>query len=151
MAISLFRKLASITQSGDYDPAVFKAPTVTTLLSGSGTYTTPAAVKYLKIKMVGGGAGGPGGGPSAGTASQGTSSTFGAILIAANAGGSNTINSPAVAIVSQIGKGGGSGGYCNITLNGVWVVGGAGGATQLGGHGQGGGGSEQSTPPLVTA
>lgn len=37
------------------------APTQTKYLSGSGTYTVPANVKWLKVRMVGGGGGGAGG------------------------------------------------------------------------------------------
>lgn len=38
----------------------FTAPTVQKFTSGSGTYTTPAGVKYIRVRLVGG-AGGPGG------------------------------------------------------------------------------------------
>jgi hypothetical protein len=53
-------------------------PQVTTLLSGTGTYTTPAGATWLAVEMVGGGGGGTG--VSYGT--SGTASTFGAGLTA---------------------------------------------------------------------
>ena len=31
-----------------------RKPTITTLLSGSGTYTVPAGINYLRVRMVGG-------------------------------------------------------------------------------------------------
>ena len=34
----------------------FTAPTVQKFTSGTGTYTTPANVKYIRVRMVGGGA-----------------------------------------------------------------------------------------------
>lgn len=66
----------------------FKAPTMQTFTSGSGTYTTPSGVKYLRVRMVAGGAGGGGGG-SAGDndGSSGNNSTFGTSLLTAGAGG----------------------------------------------------------------
>lgn len=42
------------------------APTTRTFLSGSGTYTTPAAVKWIKVFQVGAGGGGAGGGTGSG-------------------------------------------------------------------------------------
>src|SRR5262249_5791248 len=39
-----------------------QAPTIQTFTSGSGTYTTPSGVLYLKLRMIGGGSGGAGSG-----------------------------------------------------------------------------------------
>ena len=92
--------------------------------AASGTYTTPANVRYLKIKMSGAGGGGAGGGTSGGPGGNGAnggSTTFGSSLITcnggdgANAGGNKggnggtvTINSPGNAIVAISGGGGGT-------------------------------------------
>lgn len=63
------------------------APTVTTYTSGSGTYTTPAGVKFLVVEMVGGGGGGAGSGAGAGNGSNGGNTTFGtATAYGGNAG-----------------------------------------------------------------
>lgn len=128
------------------------SPTVQRFTSGSGTYTTPANVKYIKVTLVGGGAGGggaagSGGSPTSGTA--GSNSTFGSSLLTANggalgptggtsaggSGGSVTINSPAVAVISAIG---GAGAAANIGLANGFAPGGNGGASMLGGEGKGG-------------
>lgn len=122
-----------------------KTPTIQRLTSGSGTYTTPAGVKYLKIKMVGGGGGGSGSGNSSGSGTAGGSTTFGTSLlactgggvgsagnIAATTGGTATINSPAIAIVSLSG-GSGAGGDSVAQGDG-----GIGGASPFGGQGPGG-------------
>ena len=96
------------------------APTVQTFLSGSGTYTTPANVRYLRVQAVGGGAGGNGGGIVAGASgAAGANTTFGTSLITAGgapingapgsdypgAGGTGTINSPAYGNVVNGGAG----------------------------------------------
>lgn len=97
------------------------SPTIQRFTSGSGTYTTPINVKYIKVKMVGGG----GGAAGTGTAGQvaggaGGTTTFGTSLLTANggagglntapnnggAGGAVTINSPAVSLVAIIGGAG---------------------------------------------
>lgn len=65
----------------------FTKPTHQVFTSGSGTYTTPAGVKYIRIRMVGGGGGGAGGGTSAGAGGTGGNTTFGASLLTANGGG----------------------------------------------------------------
>lgn len=74
--------------------ATFTAPTVQKFTSGSGTYTTPAGVKYIRVIAAGGGGGGAGGGTFAGggggSGSNGGNTTFGSSLIAANAGGAGS-------------------------------------------------------------
>ena len=52
-------------------------PTIQTFTSGSGTYTTPAGVKYIAIQMVGGGGGGGG---SSSNSTGGTGGTGGSTL-----------------------------------------------------------------------
>src|SRR5690606_16060059 len=62
-----------------------KAPTITRLTSGSGTYVTPSGVRYLRVRMVGGGAGGNGSGTSnsGGQGAAGGDTTFGTSLLIA--------------------------------------------------------------------
>ena len=63
-------------------------PTIQKFTSGSGTYTTPTGVKYIKVNMVGAGGGGGGGGTVATitTGSDGGNTTFGTTLLVANGG-----------------------------------------------------------------
>ena len=66
----------------------FSAVTRQTFTSGSGTYTTPANVLYLKIRMVGGGGGGGGGGSSGnGSGGNGGTTTFNSINANGGTGG----------------------------------------------------------------
>lgn len=99
----------------------FTAPTMQVFTSGSGTYTTPANVVRLKVRMIGGGGGGSGSGTaSGGTGTAGGSSTFGSSLLTAvggsggafqnatnGTGGTTTINSPAYGFGITGGNGGG--------------------------------------------
>lgn len=97
-----------------------KALTIQKFTSGSGTYTTPANVLYLKARMVAGGGGGGGSGLTGGTGGTGGNSTFGTSLLTANggsggaynaqgaSGGSPTVNSPAISILDIAGNNGGS-------------------------------------------
>lgn len=80
-------------------------PTIQRFTSGSGTYTKPAGVTYIRVRMIGAGAGGY----SSANANQGADggdSTFGSSLLTAGggkstpSGGTNTINSPAIIIVN---------------------------------------------------
>lgn len=67
---------------------LYVAPTRTTLTSGSGTYNTPTNCKYIKVRMVGGGAGGAGGfGTGTGTGGNGGSTTFGSLTANGGTGG----------------------------------------------------------------
>lgn len=91
------------------------SPTVQKFTTGSGTYTTPANVRYIKVKLVGGGGGGAGSGTaSGGGGGGGGNTTFGSSLLqgsggngagalsggvsAGGAGGSYTLNSPAIGL-----------------------------------------------------
>lgn len=56
------------------------APTLTRLTTGSGTYTPPAGVLYLKIKACAGGGGGGGNGNTATAGSDGGDTTLGSII-----------------------------------------------------------------------
>lgn len=90
-----------------------KAPIVTKYLSGSGTHTVQNGVKYLRVRMVGGGGGGGGSGSGGGTGSTGGNTTFGTTLLVANGGVGGTDGGT--------GHGGGVGG--SFSLGGVEGVG----------------------------
>lgn len=95
-------------------------PTVTKLLSGSGTYTTPLGVTRLEIEMVGGGGGGGGSGTTttAGVGGNGGNTTFGTSFISANGGSGGSISG---------GSGGGGGSAsCGTLSTCVAIPGGAG-------------------------
>lgn len=120
-------------------------PTVQKFLSGSGTYTKPANVAYIKVKMSAGGGGGGGGGGTtggSGSAGNGGNSTFGSSLLVANGGqGGKPANSGASGGSASLGVGpigvaisGGSGGGSSQGP----VGGGAGGVNPFGGTGGGG-------------
>jgi len=69
------------------DKTSFTAPSVQKFTSGSGTYTTPAGVKRIRVRMVGGGGGGAGGGSTYGAGGNGGDTTFGSSLLVAGGGG----------------------------------------------------------------
>lgn len=81
---------------------VATAPTIQTFTSGSGTYTTPAGVRYILVELIGGGGGGGGG-------------TSGAGQISVSSGGSaggycrKLITSPAATYAYAVGAGGNGG------------------------------------------
>lgn len=72
----------------------FVQPTIQKFTSGSGTYTTPANVSYIKVRMVGGGGGGGGsstwGANDGGAGGTGGNTTFGTSLLVANGGTGNS-------------------------------------------------------------
>lgn len=128
------------------------APTVQTFGAGSGTYTTPVGVTYIKVRVVGSGGGGSGTGSGAGGGSAGNASTFGVALLTANGagapggtqggtGGTATISAPAYGTIITGGSGTGYTLYQNPSggVNTVYSAGGAGGGSCMGGGGGGGG------------
>lgn len=128
---------AILTQTGDGTNSAkpswraFKSPTVQKFTSGSGTYTTPAGVKYIRVRMVGGGAGGSGGGSGAGAGTGGNDSTFGSSFLTATGGAPSA---------SGTQKGGTGGAATVVGLDAISIPGGSGsGAEQevgaCGGHG----------------
>lgn len=136
--------------------SAFTPPTIQKFDSGSGTYTTPANVKYIRVRMVGGGGGGNGSStasaPSGGT--DGGQSTFGTSLLVANggllggwnsgpvAGGGGSISAPAIgSILPGCSTHGGSN-YSSV--GGTGISGGEGGASFLAGYGQGGYGADNN-------
>lgn len=148
-----FSELSGTAAAAQVVTATFTAPTVQRFTTGSGTYTLPTSPRaplYIKVKMVAGGAGGAGGGTAAGTAAgDGTSSTFGSSLLTATggvhgtygaglggAGGTTTVNSPAVTIAATTGGDGGTQ-VGNASVTGLYP-GGTGGASFFGGGGYGG-------------
>jgi hypothetical protein len=164
-------KNSGVTASSDYTSVTvnskglvtaavsYKAPTTQILTAVSGTYTTPAGVKYIRIRMVGAGAGGAGGGTASSSSNSGAggSATFGTSLLtaegataavfSANAavGLGFTINSPAFDLGdSRAGQSGG-GTYYNSGA-GPQARGGYGGSSPLGG-----GGSPAAAGACVTA
>lgn len=133
--------------------ATFTAPTVQRFTSGSGTYTTPAGVRYIIVEVLGGGGGGGCSGTTFGTSSTaGGTTTFGTSLLTAagggfglrgdsgGAGGSPTVNSPAITIVA-INGGTGQGGQLQSAGPQAQLHGGSGASGPFGGAGGGGGGS----------
>lgn len=120
------------------------APTVQTFTTGSGTYTTPAGVKYLIVEMVGGGGGGAGSGAGAGSGTAGGTTTFGtASATGGNDGGAGG------------GQGGGSGGTLNLVggyggaAGGFSTAGGMGGLSRFGGNGVGGNNAPSNGGPAA--
>jgi hypothetical protein len=119
------------------------APTIVTYTSGSGTFTTPANVGYMRVRMIGGGGGSSGSGNSGtgGAGGAGGSSTFGTLLTAtggspgassgqAGAGGVPTISSPAFGSTFI----GGPGGYADYNAGlATYLLGGSGGNGIFGG------------------
>lgn len=129
-------------------------PTFQTFTSGSGTYTTPAGVLYIKVTAIGGGGGGSGSSNSsfnAGNGSNGNPTTFGSSLINAGAGSGSVGNAlGGAALGGSASLGGLSGlaqvgndGFNNVTLvqSGVSQTGAAGATGPFGGGPPGGNGS----------
>ncbi|PWU11831.1 MAG: hypothetical protein C5B47_00275, partial [Verrucomicrobia bacterium] len=130
--------------------AISVAPTIQRFTSGSGTYTTPAGVKYIRVRMVGGGGGGGGSGTTGiGDGASGGNSTFGTTLLVANggAGGKNpgTANFGGAGGTASLGSGpigiaqtGSTGNGAPTTNTIAFSVGGAGGSSVFGGAGPSG-------------
>lgn len=138
-------------------------PTTQIFTSGSGTYTTPANVRYIKVTMVGGGGGGGGSGTAGGSAgTSGGNSTFGTSLLTANggaagawngggagaAGGSATISSPAVSIVNITGA---SGRGSMPVVVGSYMTGADGGGTAFSSGGSGGAAAATGQAPSANS
>lgn len=127
----------------------FTPPTIQTFTSGSGTYNTPAGVKWIRVRMAGGGGGGAGAGASGrGAGGNGGDSTFGSSLLTAGLGygsgnsdtgggigGTPTVNSPAIAIHALYGQDGQTGGFQQAADTGNPTPGYGGSTPFLGGGG----------------
>lgn len=136
---------AGVEFSGTTLKGVSVAPTIQRFTSGSGTYTTPAGVKWIRIRLVGGGGGGGEGG-NTGVSSAGGTTTFSGGSLSATGGGGASNNTaggvggtPANGNVLNIA--GGSGGGSNGATNGG---GGNGGNSYFGGGGGGAAGGTQT-------
>lgn len=132
---------------------VNKNLTITTLTSGSGTYTVPNGVRYLTVQMVGGGGGGACSGTSNGTlATSGGTTTFGTSLLTATGGGidgtngygggggTGTVNSPATVVAIFGGSAGQAPSSKSVSGN-MSGNGGVGGTSYFGGAGKAAGGT----------
>jgi len=121
---------ASVPIISATSPVTATAPTVQRFTSGTGTYTTPAGVKWIKLYTVGGGGGGGGSGTTPGTGGTGGTTTFGTALITdtGGVGGNNTGTQPA----------GGTATVAAGPLIEVAVSGGQGGMSPTGAGGMGG-------------
>lgn len=137
--------------SGNWQPIAvnsYISPTIQKFTTGSGTYTTPANVKWIRVRMVGGGGGGAGSGPSAGAGGNGGNSTFGTSLLSAGGGLGNSSASGGQGGSSSLGAGptglaltGGAGSSFAQVANGE---GGVGGSSAFGGNGGGGYGNSSA-------
>lgn len=141
---------------GTVPTPTYTAPTIQRFLSGSGTYTTPAGVLYIRVKAIGGGgAGAAAGFSSPGAGGNGVDTTFGTSLITAGggtggsgtsaarggAGGSATIASSGTVlkVLEATGSYGNGAGALGTTASSSFTfVGGMGGNGYLGGNGSGG-------------
>lgn len=126
-------------------------PTIQKFLSGSGTYTLPANVKWIRVRLLGGGGGGAGSSDvteNGGTGGNATATTFGSALLSAGGGIGSTGGGPGTAGpggTSSLGGatgfaitgGMGSGGQQTNTA-GAYASSGCGGSSALGGAGGGG-------------
>lgn len=127
----------------------FNTPTQQVFKSGSGTYTTPAGCRSIKIRMIGAGGGGGGGGTgtqtngaagtgsvfSTYTASGGNGGTTGSGVSSSGAGGDPVANvgSPTISLL------GGAGNPCDQTASVTALLnGGSGGNGAFGGAGKAG-------------
>lgn len=106
------------------------APTRQTFTSGSGTYTTPANVVWVRVRMIGGGGGGGGSGTSPGNGGAGGNTTF-STFTASGGNGSSGLAAGAGGAASggTINTAGGRGGDAN---NSSSVGSGYGGSSLMG-------------------
>ena len=136
--------------SGTTIKGVSVVPTIQRFLSGSGTYTTPVNVKWIRIRMVGGGGGG-GQGNNSGPSGAGGPSTFSGGSLTAGGGGSAAVGAGGTGGTAANGSvlniPGGSGGGASGSTNGS---GSSGGNSCLGGGGGGGQGASQPGQAAAT-
>lgn len=88
-------------------PSLSSTPTIQRFTSGSGTYTTPVGVRYIKVTAIGGGGGGGGAGTSSTDGGAGGNTTFGTSLITAGLGGGGSRCTTASGSASGGGSNGG--------------------------------------------
>lgn len=126
-------------------------PTRQVFTSGSGTYVTPAGVARINVRLIGGGGGG--GGATANNGATGTNTTFSTFTASggvggAAAGGSGGAGGAASGGTVNIPGGAGQGAGTSATA-GVFMPGGQGGSSFLGGAGPGGAGN--NSPSIAAA
>lgn len=114
-----------------------------TFRTGSGTYATPTGVKWIRVRMVGGGGGGSGSGTvGAVNGGNGGNTTFGTSLLVANGGSGGLFNGASTGGTASLGSGpigiALSGAASAPASYGTQVGGGAGASSPLGGGGAGG-------------
>lgn len=115
-----------------------RVPTIQVFSSGSGTYSTPAGVLYLRVRMVGGGGGGGAASFSgSGTGGNGGDTSFNSI-VAKGGGGGPYVGAPYYSALGGSGGGGTAalriaGGGGSSAVNGYALVGGVGGSSAFGG------------------
>lgn len=124
-------------------PARLTLPTRQSFSTGSGTYTTPANVLWLRVRLVGGGAGGGGSGSGPSNGGSGGATTFGSSFLTANGGTGGGSSSSATGVAGGTGGIATGGNVFNLTgSDGTGgqsgSSGGNGGTTHLGGGGVGG-------------
>jgi len=114
--------------------ALFTRPTTQTFTTGSGTYTTPANVRWIRRRIVGGGGGGQGSGTTPGSGTTGGNTTFGTLTGSGgvSGGGGGTGGAASGGLINAPGDPGGG-----AVATGA-AYGGVGGSTRLGGGGTGG-------------
>lgn len=118
-------------------------PTTQRFTSGSGTYTTPAGVRWIRVKLIGGGGGGQGSGTSAGNGGTGGTTSFGSTIAVGNGGTGGSFASTVAGVggtatsssgqVVHLVTGGYGGAFASVNAGG-----GTGGNGVLGGSGTGG-------------
>ena len=119
--------------------STIKAPTQQIFKAvGSGTYTKPAGVLYLRVVMIGGGGGGSGSG-SGGAGGAGGNTTFGPSLLVANGASGAGGGSASLGSATGISLTGGNG-ASNIAQSGSYIFepGGHGATSPFGGAGASG-------------
>ncbi len=134
-----------VDSSGVVSTQPTTVPTIQLFTSGSGTYTKPAAAKYIRVRMVGGGAGGSGSGlngAGANVGGAGGDTGFGAAWTAyggssytlSAGGGGGSYQFLAGAGIACQGNGGNA---CGNYVSGAntYSQGGSGGGSVLGGGG----------------
>lgn len=124
------------------------APTTQTFtVAGAATYTTPAGVKWIKVRMVGAGGGGGGTGQTlAPTGGNGTNTIFNSVNASAGTGGAGSTgvsDQPAVGVGGTAGAGtatlrmsGANASYISFVTTSVTEGGSSGGQSVFGGAGQ---------------
>jgi len=116
-------------------------PTIQKFTSGTGTYTKPSGVKYLRVRLVGGGGGGSGGGTSGGTGGTGGGTTFGTLTgnpgFSAGQGAGGALGGIATIGAGFTGTAQRGEGTRGITTGGTTAQGSKGGTSPFGGNGTG--------------